>query len=107
MTLIEFVKRHPEEWIFASKLMALYAYSHEDEITLRSASERTGIPETSLRRKLNSPFWFSHDANLTQTWRKLGASKKIAIICESVFYVHENFSFGANLAQTWRKMAII
>ena len=104
MTLIDFVKRHPEEWIFASKLMALYAYSHDEEITLRSASEMTGIPETSLRRKLNSPFWFSHGANLAQTWRKLGASKKIAIICESVFCVDENFSLGANLAQTWRKL---
>lgn len=102
MTLIEFIRKHPEEWIFASKLMVLYACFHEDEITLRLASDKTGIPETSLRRKLNNPFWFSNGANMAQNWRKLGASKKISIICESVFYMDENFRLGANMAQTWR-----
>ena len=72
MTTLEFIRQYPDKWKFASELAVSYACTPEDNLTLRSVSDKMGIPTMTLRRRIEDSFWYKHDTNLVQEWYKLG-----------------------------------
>lgn len=103
MTTLEFIRQYPDKWKFASELAVLYACTPEDNLTLRSVSDKMGIPTMTLRRRIEDSFWYKSDTNLVQEWYKLGTKEKIYHICKSMFYIDENFQYGTRVVQEWYK----
>ena len=101
MTTLEFIRQYPDKWKFASELAVLYACTPEDNLTLRSVSDKMGIPTMTLRRRIEDSFWYKSDTNLVQEWYKLGTKEKIYHICKSMFYIDENFQYGTRVVQQW------